>query len=147
MKHRLPWVIAHSGLNEVIDVSGYIEIDDDGLSATIHSKVYGFKRETEVFFGHTFSELESDMGTSNYPFDTLMDKVRTLRYWPRLKKRIEQEESNLKQENEKTMPARIISEEDRKHGLAALQGIEDLNNRLKAKGTYRPSSQWGERWK
>ena len=98
MKHRLPWVIAHSGLNEVIDVSGYIEIDDDGLSATIHSKVYGFKRETEVFFGYTFRELESDMETSNYPFDTLMDKVRTLRYWPRLKKRIEQEESDLKQE-------------------------------------------------
>ena len=86
------------------------------------------------------------MGTSNYPFDTLMDKVRTLRYWPRLKKRIEQEESDLKQENKKTMPARIISEEDRKHALEAIAGGERINDWLKAKGTYKPSSQWGEPW-
>lgn len=38
------------------------------------------------------------------------------------------------------MPARIISEEDRKHALEAIAGGERINDWLKAKGTYKPSS-------
>ncbi len=86
------------------------------------------------------------MGTSNYPFDTLMDKVWTLRYWPRLRKRIEQEESDLKQENKKTMPARIISEEDRKHALEAIAGGGENKRLAEGEGDLQATSQWGEPW-
>jgi len=92
LKHRLPAESTCSALGEIISVWGTIEIDDDGIGATIHSKVDGHRKETDYFCGKTFRELEADMGSSNYPFDEVMEKVRSLRYWPRLKKMIEQEE-------------------------------------------------------
>ncbi|MDA7624717.1 hypothetical protein N8697_00945 [bacterium] len=101
MKHLLPRETTHSALGETIHVWGTIEIDDDGLEATIHSKVDGHRKETDCFFGKTFKELEADMGSSNYPFDALMEKVRSLRYWPRLKKRIERDEAELDERREK----------------------------------------------
>jgi hypothetical protein len=114
MKHLLPREITHSGLGETIQVWGSIEIDDDGIEATIHSKVDGHRNETDCFFGNTFKELETDMGSSNYPFDALMDKVRSLRYWPKLEKRIKKEKAEI-EERKKLEEKKRIEEEKLTH--------------------------------
>lgn len=127
MKHLLPRETTQSALGETIQVWGSIEIDDDGFEATIHSKVDGHRKETDCFFGKTFKELEADMGSSNYPFDALMEKVRSLRYWPKLKKGIEQEE--LQHQNPQ-VHAKPLTESERNYFNNKLNVQEKFNEEL-----------------